>query len=279
MSLRDQLGGARRTGGPKTSFGPAIVAGMVLTLIVAAAGALWLKSSSLQAKTDAQTLCPTEAPVAGITVVLLDISDQFTERQRLDVTNRLQRLRKSLPRFGLVEVYTVDRQNRSIPVPLIHLCSPGRGSEMNRLYQNPQLAQKRWEGFSQRLDTEIGRLLAVPPAETSPILEAIQATALRTFGTPAYDGVEKRLIVVSDLLQNVPGKLNQYHAVPDFESFRRTPYFSEIRADLQDVAVDLYYLRRTSGTPQGMGHIEFWRQLLSAEGAQVDSVEAIYGDQ
>jgi hypothetical protein len=48
------------------------------------------------------------------------------------------------------------------------------------------------------------------------IFEAVQATALRTFGRPEYDGWTKRLVIVSDLLQNLPGRLNMYQRVPSF---------------------------------------------------------------
>lgn len=257
---------------------PAFIAGVVLVAILAGGASLWIKSAQVHVATDSETLCPTDRSIAGLTVVLLDVSDRFSEAQRLDVENRLRRVQRALPRFNLLEVYTVEGDRPTIAKPLIHLCSPGKGDDLSQWYQNPTLARKHWNGFSDRLTREFQRLLTAPAASISPIYEAVQATALRTFGRSDYDGIDKRLIIVSDLLQNVPGKQSHYSGIPVFETFRKEPYFAQSRADLQDVHVDIFYLNRSGQTPQGAGHIRFWEQLLTAQGATVESVERIYGD-
>jgi hypothetical protein len=120
--------------------------------------------------------------------------------------------------------------------------------------------------------------MSAPDAATSPIFEAIQATALRTFGRPEYDGVHKHLVIVSDLLQNIPGVFSMYERVPPFESFRQSSYFARVRGDLNDVSVAIYYLVRPSVTTQGVAHVQFWVDYLQAQGATVDSVDKVFGD-
>jgi hypothetical protein len=261
--------------GIKTRIAGATV--LAVSLIGVGVG-LSLKSHSVSVPTDKTTLCPTKRPPAEVDVVLLDVSDQFSEPQRLQLQNHLARFRDSIPRFGLVEVYRVDQLGRRVTEPVVHLCNPGMGTDLNRIYQNPELAKKKWDGFAAKLTADINRQIASPAMASSPIFEAIQATALRTFGKPEYDGIPKRLVIVSDLIQNVPGGLSMYAGVPSFESFKTTPYFSRIRSDLQYVSVLLYYLARPGVAKQNRAHLAFWEDYFRSQGAEVESVDRVYGD-
>jgi hypothetical protein len=250
----------------------------VAALLIVTGIVLSLKGRAVAVPTDAETLCPTDRPLADITVILLDVSDRISEPQRLQIQNHLARLRDSIPRFGLVQVYTVDRIGRRVTEPVFHLCNPGTGSDLSRIYQNPELARRKWNGFAEKLETDIDRQISLSALSTSPIFEAIQATALRTFGRPEYDGLPKRLVIVSDLLQNVPGGLNMYQRVPAFGGFRRTAYFSRVRADLRGVSVAIYYLARPDVGKQGKRHLAFWDTYFRTQGARVESAVGVFGD-
>ena len=119
--------------------------------------------------------------------------------------------------------------------------------------------------------------MKTPESETSAIFEAVQATALRTFNRAEYDGVTKRLILVSDLMQNVPGKLSQYQGIVPFDEFRKSPYFGAVRADLKGVAVTVLYLVRPGSPQKWPEHPKFWEQYFSTQGAVVDRIQPIYG--
>jgi hypothetical protein len=291
MPLRDQwvspgrggsLRGARFAKPPPASgpsLGTLVAAAAVMLALLGGGGWLYYESVELHVVTDRETLCPVDRPVAGLTVILLDASDTFSEGQLLQIKNALARLRDELPRFTLLEMYSLGTGNERLVKPVFHLCQPGTGAGLNELYQNPRLAQERWEkGFKDRLDAEMEQQLHVPDAPVSPIYEAIQSTALRSFGDPAYDHVPKRLILISDLLQNVPGKQSHYRGVPSFEEFRNSPYFAAVRSNLDGVQVDLIYLNRSDLHIQGINHIQFWDQFFAAQGATVHGVDRIYGD-
>jgi hypothetical protein len=257
-----------------------IAGAAALALVLIAGGAaLALKSRSAAVPTDGKTLCPTKRPPSQIMVILLDVSSRFSEPQRLQIQNQLARLRDSIPRFGLVQVYTVDRlRRRRLTEPVNHLCNPGTGAELNQMYQNPQLAKKKWDGFAAKLRSDIDKQIGSKPQATSPIFEAIQATALRTFGKPEYDGLPKRLVIISDLLQHVPGGLSMYKEVPPFDAFKNTDYFARVRSDLTGVSVLLYYLVRPKIEEQGPKHIAFWEDYFRFEGAKMEPMEKVFGD-
>jgi hypothetical protein len=269
-----------RRGRSALAIGAAAV--VLLALVGVAIGAYVLSRTSY-VETDAATLCPVDEPPAEVVALVLDMSDKLNEVQLLAVRNHLQRLLYSeLPRFAYVETYAVQDRAGAVAEPVIGLCNPGKGDDLSRIYQNPELARKRWEqDFADVLSTKLDALLESPDSASSPIFEAIQAVAVRAFGKPSYDGVAKRLIVVSDLLQNVQGHGrggSHYRGVPDFDEFRSSPYFSQVRADLQGVRVHLYYMNRSDQRAQGSEHIRFWEDYFGAQGAAVMTVERIFGD-
>lgn len=277
--MRDHLQGRGSSHGIESwpSRMKIVVLSATLICLLAGGAALHIKSKREQIHTDPNTLCPIDQPPSRVIVVLLDMSDEFTEPQRLMIHNELDRLKIGMPPFALIEVYAIDRLEEQVSSPVVHLCNPGTGSEMNRLYQNPVLARRKWDDFDQRLEEELQRLMASPDSKTSAIFEAVQATALRTFNRIEYEGLPKTLVIVSDLLQNMPGKLSQYQEALHFEEFRHTPYFSEIRADLTGVHVTVLYLVRPRAPQKWPDHYRFWEQYFLIQGAIVDRIEPVYG--
>lgn len=280
MSLRNHHSRDRRRGVPRHERGVVwgiVAVSITLLLLVGGGSVLYMKGRAASPATDPVTLCLVHAPPPEVVVVLLDVTDQLSEPQRLEIRNHLTRVRNSLQRFGLVEVYTVDRLSRRVTEPVLHLCNPGTGADLSSIYQNPTLARRKWEAFADTLAHEIDKQLTTREMPASPIFEAIQSTALRTFGRADFDGVRKRLVIFSDLLQHVPGVFTMYQHVPSFESFKTDPYFANVRADLQGVSVFIYYLARPM-TTQGRAHIRFWEEYFATQGARVELVQRIFGD-
>ena len=101
----------------------------------------------------------------------------------------------------------------------------------------------------------------------------IRAVALdRNFDSTAG----RRLVVVSDLLQNVPG-YSHYQSPPDFEQWRGTPYAREfLDLSLLGVRVDILYLKReVTRSLQTRGHVTFWEEYFHAVGAVVDTLTPV----
>jgi hypothetical protein len=281
---RDHGRASHRAAGAAGSASSSWLIGAIVAAIgVLAVGGGWLyfKSRELRVVADAATLCPVDRAPPEITVVLLDLSSTLSDVQRLDVKNELTRVRDALPRFGRVEVFAVDDRAPRVLEPVLALCNPGRGEDMNEIYQNPQLARQRWErDFARTVDETIASLLEAPESATSPIFEAIQAVALRTFDSPELDGVAgRRLVLVSDLMQNVPGHLRMYDAIPEFDDFARTPYWLDVKADLDGVDATILYLQRPSSVRLWQPQVEFWSRYFEAQGASIERVLPLSGAQ
>jgi hypothetical protein len=249
--------------------------GLAIAALATVGAWLWWRSGIIPT-TDATTLCPEGGSPSEVVAVLLDMSDELTEPQRLAVKNGLAVQIDAVTRFGLVEIFAVDKVADRVIAPVVHRCNPGSGTDMNRWYQNPDIAKRRWNEFHRELEAELTRLLSGQGASASPIMEAIQAIALRTFNPPKYRTLARRLVVVSDLLQHVP-EYSQYDQASDFESFRTTPYFTKVRADLDGVKVSSLYLVRAPTPQPWPAHRLFWEKYFSVQGAVLETITPIYG--
>src|SRR5262245_48802149 len=122
MPLRDHIQ-KRRGPSSATLISPRIVAlSAILALLLVGGAVLYGLGQSSLIKTDSVTLCPVKQAPADITVILLDVSDQFSEPQRLKLSNELKGLTGNVSRFGLIEVYSVDRIGERVVTPIVHLC-------------------------------------------------------------------------------------------------------------------------------------------------------------
>ena len=229
-------------------------------------------------RTDSQTLCPVEVPPSEVVVLLVDVSDTPSAVQAIAIGNELDRAVSGVRPMGRLEVYSLAESADELPTSEFVICNPGDGADLNRLYQNPDLARQRWQDdFLGQLNPILKNKLSAPASPQSPIFEAIQSVAVGTFGAPSYDGVSKRLIIISDLIQYVPGVASHYQRVPDAEKFLESPYFNKVRSDLLKVAVEVIYIERTEVEHQGGKHIDFWNKYFDRQGARIVQVRRIFG--
>ena len=221
-------------------------------------------------------MCPVSG-ISGLTVLLVDTTDPLTAVQEADLRNHLEQVKDMLPKHSALDVYTVSQLNDGLLKPLgARVCNPGDGRDVSVLTSNPRLIKEKWDQrFSQPLEALFTKMLATPSADESPIFESIQSIAVTAFGSLPDSTTTRKLIVVSDMLQNVP-EYSQYKQLGNFEDLRRTQYYRRISADLRGVEVELYYLRRENGL-QGTKHIEFWQQYFKDAGATLVHVVALQG--
>lgn len=254
-----------------------IALGAVLALIAfGGLGAVaWFSATVAPPPTlDAETLCPADGPSA-VTVVLLDVSDDLPEPARLQVRTRLLDLADAMPTYGLLELRVLSPDDAAGRV-LFSRCNPGTGEGLSSLTANPEAVRRTWdEGFRQPLTQLLEAGLPAAPADTSPIMRAIQRAAIDHFDGRAAEGRDKRLVVVSDMIENTPA-YSQYAGDLTFRRFAATPAFQDLRTDLAGAAVTVLYVqRRPGGAPFDTGaHIAFWNTWVETmKGRLVEAVK------
>ena len=246
------------------------IAGFAISfLFTLAALAVYLSGD----RPDPETLCLKN--LQAHTVILIDQSDALNKTQQRYVENMVQDFKKRLTRFEKFSIYILSEKDYVAPTPVFSKCYPGSGDEANPVYQNPAKVQKKFQEFFQTpLQRELDRLLEPKTSETSPIMEMLREISYKDDFSSSVP--LRRLLVVSDLVQNVP-MYSQYKDPIDFEYFQKLNYSGEVKAELSGVQVTLAYIMR--GDPetglQQNSHTNFWMQYFATLGAQVALVQKI----
>jgi hypothetical protein len=269
---RRQRNGARGTG--------AAIGGIALIfLALAALGilALFYFSVTPKPKLDAASLCPIDGP-RGITVVLVDTSDDLPEPAQRQVLGLLEDQISELPDYHKLDIRVLDiAGNRSLS--LFSKCNPGDGTGLSEWTDNPRLARMRWlESFRQPAKEAVKSSLTSAKSKSSPIMGAIQDIAISEFSSSAAQRVEKKLIVISDMLEFTP-LYSQYPGAGDlsYQRLKRSPAYLKFRTDLHDAHVKIEYVQQTQVNIDTVRHIEFWKEWITDNKGVFDGARRLQG--
>jgi hypothetical protein len=203
----------------------------------------------------------------SVTAVMIDLTDPLDPIQGAALRNALLKVRDTVPRFGRLEIYPLAATTDRTIAPVFSACSPGKGSDVSsRLYGNPELADKIWHRtFGDKIDQIIGGLQKLPAQDNSPILEGIQSVTVTAFGTPiARDAEEKRLVIVSDMIQHT-GEYSFYQGAPKFSAFKGTEYFLRVKPEMRGAKADIFLIvRATKRNVQQPPLYQFWVDYFEA---------------
>lgn len=251
------------------------IAAALLALVVIAAGGYFYHAHTTRApEDDKKTLCPAAGP-QGHVVILVDKSDPMTFTQRKSFAVVYRDLVAQVPRGHLLSLYALGEDFMATAEPLMELCNPGDGRDVSTFDDNPGQRKRTYE--KQYLKPFLEReedLVTERPGKASPILEMVQLAGITGFRKHGVAG-EKRLVIVSDMIQNTP-TLNMYKGLPDYAAFGQTPYGVKSRADLQDVKVELRMLMN-SPTIQTERLLDFWKTHIRQSGGRLVLHDPING--
>lgn len=245
----------------------------ICALAVIGVGYLYFKTQAGLVERDATTLCPMSGPTS-VTTVIIDRTDIVSPVQRTLLVDKFNELRASVPKGGLLEIYTVNPVKQQVLKPEFSLCNPGDGGDLSQWTANPRLARKTWDSvFNQPFQAVLDSMLESGDASQSPIIETIQSVAATSFAP--HDDVSKTLVIVSDLLQH-SGNLTQYSGIKPFSEFRPTSGYRQTSANLLQANVRILYLRReTKNLVQGEKHVRFWQEFIAAQNATLTNIISI----
>ena len=238
---------------------------MLLTLAVVAGGAFvyFYISTPARPPLDAQTLCPIAGP-QGITVVLVDTSDDLPETTRREVLSMLEDMIATLPPFYKLDIRVLDIagvRSRS----LFSKCNPGDGVGLSEWTDNPRIARLRWmENFRKPAAEAVKHSMAPAKAKSSPIMAAIQDIAIDQFTGAASRNAKKSLFVISDMIEFTQD-YGQYNRDLTFQRYKQSSAYLKFRTDLHGATVNIRYVNRQPKgqlAVDGRAHMQFWREWI-----------------
>lgn len=250
---------------------------VLVTLAVAGGGTGYFYLQQTRVALEETTLCPKDG-AHTLTVVLVDRTDPLTTIQQAALRQRLEEIKDGIAQYGALQIYSVEPIGETLLRPVVDLCNPGRGADIDPAIGNPRLVEQLWrERFATPVEALLDDLVKADEADSSPIMESIQSIAVSTLRSKAVEEIPKRLIIASDMLQHT-AENSQYAGGLDFQEFRKSAYYRRLQADLRGVEVEIIYIRRdTRRAAQGKAHVQFWRDYIGDLGGALTRVVALEG--
>jgi hypothetical protein len=255
---------------------------LLLLLAITSGGALayFYFSAPARPVLNAQTLCPVEGP-RGVTVVLVDTSDDLPETTRREVLGQLDDMITTLPPFYKLDIRVLDiagARSRS----LFSKCNPGDGAGLSEWTDNPRIARLRWiEDFRKPATEAVKSSVAAAQSSSSPIMAAIQDIAIGEFSPAPRQDAKKTLYIISDMIE-FTRDYSQYPRAGDlsFQRYRQSPAYLKFRTDLHGATVIIRYVtRQAGGQPllDGTKHMEFWKAWIEDNRGAFGGVKRLQG--
>ena len=250
------------------SIGWAGLGGILLLMLALSCGgalAYFYFSVPTRPVLDAASLCPSGGP-EGITVVLVDTSDELPETTRREVLGVLDEIVTTLPPLYKLDIRVLDiagLRSRS----LFSKCNPGDGAGLSEWVDNPRLARLRWiESFRKPASEAINNSIASAKSNGSPIMGAIQDIAIDQFSGVAKQAAKKTLFVISDMIEFTKD-YSQYPRAGDlsFQRYKQSPAYLKYRTDLHGATIFVRLVtRQVNAKPlvDDAQLMKFWQEWI-----------------
>jgi len=170
----------------------------VLFSILALSLSVWVLRP---AELDAATLCPTNRPLAGHTVVIVDRTDRWTQAMGSALTQLVENAQRDTAQYEKFSIVSLDA-DQSVH-PLFSICNPGEPTFWSDLYRGRRYTTRDFEDrFVGAAERVVEQVRQPSEARTSPIVEYVH----RWLGSDDFNASvrHRRLILVSDMRQNSP---------------------------------------------------------------------------
>jgi hypothetical protein len=217
---------------------------------------------------DEATLCRTDAPPAAHTVILVDASDAFQPRHKRKLDKVVESERARLARHDRLTILALNGDAPREPFMLFSLCHPGDGRDANPLLESTRTAQTKFEdAFGAPLNEALARAQKARLSPGSPLVESLRGIAADPdFGAEI---AQRRIVVVSDLMENLPGEYSLYAAGATYASYRQTQAGARPAPKLEGVSVRLVQLDRDERQArQEAARAQFWTPFFEETGAE-----------
>lgn len=252
--------------------------GLLLGLVAVAGTGAMLYLNFSRETFDKVTLCPSDGP-KGQYVVLIDNTSPFPFTQKLALAQRLKTMvTDDLPEGYLLSVFLLSEDFKKNEKPLFERCNPGQWKDREKLTNNKKFVDRDFnQKFAKPFDDIVHKISLEERSKNSPIFQMLQLAGINGFAQANVKG-DRKLIVYSDMLANMPEFSMYKAALPAYADFRKTPYGQNaVAPGLQGASVVINMLAADQKTLQNNKLATFWEQYFQDNGASVEEVSRVEG--
>ena len=257
-----RLGEPEKSTSFKTIFG--VLMSFVALGVLGVFGFLNFKLSREPGLTE--DLCPADGPRAHL-AILIDTTDPLT-LTHLQRTRQILDSKIEAAHVGTrVSFSTVNPDSDVRQSAFFSICKPPSEKDASHLTANPRMIQEKYEAaFRTPVDDTLKRLLTIPEAQSSPIMEGLQEFASRI---PEFTTTERRreLVIMSDLMQH--SNSFSFYRGGTWNSFSDANGPERFGLAFNDVDISILRIPRAVEITETVD--DFWARYLMAQG--FDSVD------
>ncbi|MBJ2256387.1 hypothetical protein [Pseudomonas psychrophila] len=253
---------------------------LAITLIfLAASAACWFGYAAFTKETlDKVTLCPSKGP-RGQYVVLIDNTSPFPFTQKAAMGQRLKSMvLNEIPEGYLLSVFLLDEDYKQNESPIFEKCNPGQWGDKNQYTSSKNFVTRDFnEKFAKPLDAVVRKISLSGRSKNSPVFEILQLAGINGFQHSNVQG-DKKLVVYSDMMANMP-QFSMYKGVlPAYPEFRKTSYgHLSVAPGLEGARVTINLLAADQKTIPYLKLTQFWAEYFEANGASLETIEPMEG--
>lgn len=217
---------------------------------------------------DPQTLCRTDKPILAHTIILVDATDKLEPRHRKRLRAAIDTERARLAPYDRLTILRIRADQPSEPRLVFSKCLPRDASHSNPLFENPKLAQQRWEEeVGNALKAAAGRAGGGTGGSASPIVQSLFAVGADPDFSAAIP--RRRLVLVSDLLEYTPNGFSLYREGATFAAYKISRAGAAAAPDFENISVRITPLDRDDqAARQAEAKRAFWGPFFEEAGVE-----------
>ena len=231
--------------------------------------------SSEQVPRDKENLCRVDGNY-NKHVIVLDITGRYSLIQHKTIRQAIENEVKGLALDEQLQLYFITDSVVAGIKPLMEVCNPGKGENVDSFTGNKKIVIKKWE---EKLYKPLNKILsdfdANPTiAAKSPILETIQMINNLSL-KKSIEGTKTRFTIMSDFIQHSDDYSFYRNKI---ENFWTSAYQQKVYTKFDNVDINLMFIRR-NGREEYLTdrYLNFWKRFFTESGSKKVTIQRIEG--
>jgi hypothetical protein len=247
-----------------------VVIGLIASIIYS-----FVSVSSNQVKRNKENLCRVDGQY-NRHVVVLDITGRFSLLQHKTIRSHIEGIVKDLEVEEQLQFYFITDNPATVIKPLLEVCNPGKGENVDGFVGNKKLVLQKWED---KLYKPLNKILLdfdenQKTTKSSPIFETIQMINNLSL-KKSKKGTKIKFTIMSDFIQHSDDYSFLRNKV---ENFWASKYYQKVYTTFKDVDVSLVFIRR-NGREEYLNkrYSDFWKRYFTELGSTNVTIGRIEG--
>jgi len=236
---------------------------------------MYVSVSSEQVPRNKDNLCKVDGNY-NKHIILLDITGRYSLIQHKTIRQTIEKEVENLELDEQLQFYFITNSVVAGVKPLMEVCNPGKGENVDAAFGNKAMIKKKWED---KLYKPLNNILTdfdtnQKTADKSPIFETVQMINNASI-KKSKEGTKTRFTIISDFIQHS----DDYSFFRNkIKNFWTTTYRQKVYTKFDNVDVNLMFMRR-NGREEYLNdeYLDFWKKYFTESGSKNVVIKRVEG--